>query len=141
MADTRPRRRQTRVLESAGGTRPGRGGRGTSGGYGERRWKHGVRGNRDFARGLTSDLPVKPPRIVLLQRSLSLSICLHPLLHSLHPSPLLLSDRREPRDTNLSFELPLFLASLSFFCSYPFLLRSTLSLHSIAFALSHFLTL
>jgi len=41
----------------------------TSGGYERTPWKHGVRGNRDFAKDLTSDLPVKPPRIVLLQRS------------------------------------------------------------------------
>lgn len=31
-------------------------------------WKHGVLGNRDSARGLTSALPVKPPWIVPLQR-------------------------------------------------------------------------
>lgn len=79
---------------------------------------------------------------VSLPLPLFLSVCVYLLLHSLHSSRLLLSDRREPpRDTNLSFEASLSLSLILSFARIPFYFDSTLSLHSTAFALSHFLTL
>lgn len=122
MEDMRPRCRHTRILESGRGTSPGAGEGALPAAMGVREtpWKHGVRGNRDFAKGLTSDLPVKPPRIVLLQRShlsRSLSLFIPPFYLSLNSSlsatHLLLLDRLRPRDTNLSSEAYRSLSALS----------------------------
>lgn len=146
MADTRPRRRrQTRILESAGRNE-----------VGKRRRRAlpaatGVRGTRrgnmafaeiEISRGVL-------PRICQLSRlescCYSVPVSLSPTLYlslsffahfprrvSLSPPPhLLLSDRREPRDTNLSFEV------LSLSISIPFLSLSfvCIPLHFIAFCL------
>lgn len=96
-------------------------------------WKHGVRGNRDFARGLTLDFPVKPPRIVLLQRShLSLSLFLS-LSSTFHSPPTLSLTLRSPRA--MWHQSKFRSVSLSFFPSPPPLLYLSHSLHFVMLCL------